>query len=131
MRKWLLILLTCILFIPLGTLSAQNLCTDGVLLFREDFGGNDPSDPEVISTIAAARAAVPGMSANYTPCTSRTRGMSHGKFILTKQGYQNGTGTSQWHLQDDHTHFGDLTRGYLLEIDGEPQTALRLLPARA
>ncbi len=123
MRKWLLRLLTCILFVPLGTLSAQNLCTDGVLLFREDFGGNDPSDPEVISNVAAARAAVPGMSLNYTPCTSRTSGMSHGKFMLTKQGYQNGIGSSQWHLQDDHTHFGDLTRGYLLEVDGEGDNA--------
>lgn len=95
------------------------LCMEGTLLFREDFGGNDPSDPEVITNANEARAAVPGMSADYTPCTSRTSGISIGNiFLVTKYGYQNGNGTSQWHLQDDHTHFGDITRGYFLEIDG-------------
>ena len=91
------------------------LCMDGTLLFREDFGGNDPSDPEVISNSDAARAAVSGMSTNYIPCTSRTSGMSSGKFLVTKQGYQNGI---QWHLMDDHTCPNDLTKGYFLQIDG-------------
>ena len=91
------------------------LCIDGVLLFREDFGGNDPSDPEVISDAGAARAAVLGMSSNYIPCLSRTSGMSSGKFLVTKQGYQNGI---QWHIMDDHTYPNDKTKGYLLQIDG-------------
>ena len=92
---------------------------EGTLLFREDYGGNDPNDPEVITNANEARAAVPGMSADYTPCTSRTSGISIGNmFLVTKYGYQNGNGTSQWHLQDDHTHFGDIKRGYFLEIDG-------------
>lgn len=89
----------------------ETLCMDGVLLFREDFGGNKPEDPKISTT------PVPGMS--YAQVTTDTYGsMGAGKYLVTKQGYCNGNGTSQWHLQDDHTHFGDLTRGYLLEIDG-------------
>ena len=68
----------------------EDLCIDGILLFREDFGGNDPDDSEVISDADAARAAVLGMSSGYSPCLSRTSGMSSGKFLVTKQGYQNG-----------------------------------------
>ena len=94
----------------------EELCMDGILLFREDFGGNDPSDPRVGTN------PVPGMS--YTQATTDVLGsMGGGKYLVTKQGYCNGNGTSQWHLQDDHTHFGDLTRGYLLEIDGRGDNA--------
>ncbi len=99
---------------------AEELCIDGILLFREDFGGNDPDDPEVISDAGAARAAVPGMSSNYIPCLSRTSGMSSGKFLVTKQGYQNGI---QWHIMDDHTYPNDKTKGYLLQIDGRGDNA--------
>ena len=95
---------------------AEELCMDGTLLFREDFGGNDPNDPQVSIT------PVSGMS--YTQATTDALGsMGGGKYLVTKQGYCNGNGTSQWHLQDDHTHFGDLTRGYLLEIDGRGDNA--------
>ncbi len=90
---------------------AEELCIDGILLFREDFGGNDPSDPRVGTN------PVPGMS--YTQATTDVLGsMGGGKYLVTKQGYCNGNGTSQWHLQDDHTYPNDKTRGYLLEIDG-------------
>ena len=96
------------------------LCIDGVLLFREDFGGNDPDDPEVISNANEARAAVLGMSSGYSPCLSRTSGMSSGKFLVTKQGYKNGI---QWHIMDDHTYPNDKTKGYLLQIDGRGDNA--------
>ena len=98
----------------------EDLCIDGILLFREDFGGNDPDDPEVISDANAARAAVLGMSSNYIPCLSRTSGMSSGKFLVTKQGYKNGI---QWHIMDDHTYPNDKTKGYLLQIDGRGDNA--------
>jgi len=98
----------------------EDLCIDGILLFREDFGGNDPDDPEVISDANEARAAVLGMSSNYIPCLSRTSGMSSGKFLVTKQGYQNGI---QWHIMDDHTYPNDKTKGYLLQIDGRGDDA--------
>lgn len=113
MRRFLSIVLSVLFVLPI--VAQEELCMDGTLLFREDFGGNDPNDPEVISNSDAARAAVSGMSTNYIPCTSRTSGMNSGKFLVTKQGYQNGI---QWHLMDDHTCPNDLTKGYFLQIDG-------------
>ena len=86
--------------------SKPELCMDGVLLFREDFGGNDPSDPSVSSS------PVPGMADSYQ--MSNGTNMTTGKYLVAKQGYRNGI---QWHLQDDHTYFGDYSRGYFLEVD--------------
>ena len=98
----------------------EPLCTDGILLFREDFGGNDPNDPRVSST------PVPGMSYRQS-----THGMGSGMYMVTKSGYCNGDTTgwtipgadlstkrSQWYIQDDHTYPNDYTRGYFVEIDG-------------
>jgi hypothetical protein len=101
------------------------LCPEGVLLFREDFGGNDPDDPRVSQT------PVRGMS--YTQLQDDYFGiMRSGSYLVTKSGYCNGDTTqsnapqnrrSQWHLQDDHTYPGDYTRGYFLEIDGKGDNA--------
>ena len=97
----------------------EPLCTDGTLLFREDFGGNDPSDP------AVGRTAVSGMSSGYTQIyklqtSDPGAGMGTGCYLVAKRGYRNSTiqTYSVWHIMDDHTYFGDTTRGYLLEIDG-------------
>lgn len=100
------------------------LCIDGTLLFREDFGGNDVNDPRVSST------PVPGMSYRQS-----THGMGSGMYMVTKSGYCNGDTTgwtipgadlstkrSQWYIQDDHTYPNDYTRGYFLEIDGSGGT---------
>jgi len=119
MKRFRSIVFVILLALPMVA-QEEPLCTDGTLLFREDFGGNDPSNPEVISDANDARAAVPGMSPNYTPCLSRTSGMSSGKFLVTKQGYQNGI---QWHIMDDHTYPNDKTKGYLLQIDGQGDDA--------
>ena len=85
----------------------QELCLDGTLLFREDFGGNDPSDPVFYS------GSVLGMSSNYH--NSKGTSMGSGCYVVTKKGYQNGI---QWHRQDDHTYPNDFSRGYFLEVDG-------------
>lgn len=119
MKRLLGIVLCLALALPMVA-QEETLCLDGTLLFREDFGGNDPSDPEVISDADAARAAVLGMSSGYFPCLSRTSGMSSGKFLVTKQGYQNGI---QWHIMDDHTYPNDKAKGYLLQIDGKGDNA--------
>ena len=95
-------------------IAPDELCTEGVLLFREDFGGNHPADPRVGTT------PIPGMT--YTQLTSDNFGvMGSGRFLLTKKGYRNGSNNnySQWHIQDDHTFPDDYGRGYFLEIDGE------------
>ena len=100
---------------------------DGTLLFREDFGGNDPNDP------VAGNDPAPGMTSSYTqifdtatciahfPCT----GMGSGRYLLTKIGYRNASTYtySHWFIMDDHTYPNDYTRGYLLEIDGRTDNA--------
>ncbi len=85
----------------------QKVCADGTLLFREDFGGNSPDDPAVSTT------RVSGMSSKYT--LSNGNYMGSATYMVTKKGFYN---NMQWHLQDDHTYFGDYSRGYFLEIDG-------------
>ena len=103
---------------------ADDLCMDGTLLFREDFGGNKPSDPRVSST------SVPGMTYRQS-----TGAMGSGVYMVTKSGYCNGDTTgwsmpgadratkrSQWYIQDDHTYPNDYTRGYFMEVDGKGGT---------
>ncbi|MBR6829459.1 MAG: hypothetical protein IKM83_02460 [Paludibacteraceae bacterium] len=85
----------------------DDLCMDGVLIYHEDFGGNNPEDPEYSS------ASVPGMDPKYSNAGNGSMGSF--RYMIRKKGWKNGI---QWHLQDDHTHFGDYTRGYLLEVDG-------------
>ena len=85
----------------------DDLCMDGILIYQEDFGGNDPEDPEI------STASVPGMDPNYSNAGNGSMGSF--RYMIRKKGWKNGI---QWHLQDDHTHFGDYTRGYLLEVDG-------------
>lgn len=97
-----------------NVLYAQDeLCTDGILLFREDFGGNDAGDSEI------SCAHVSGIANFYTNACQEVRkhpeyGMSTMNYVLTKKGQ----GNRQWHVQDDHTYPNDYTRGYFLEVDG-------------
>ena len=88
------------------TFADGDLCTDGVLLFREDFGGNDPNDPMFYEGEA------PGMSSRYHNCNG---GTGTSCYAITKKGIENGI---QWHRQDDHTYPNDFSRGYFLEVDG-------------
>jgi len=105
------------------SVQAEELCMEGTLLFREDFGGNDPSDPGVSTT------PVQGMSSAYSQVTNlapkgNSNDMGSGHYLVAKQGYRNSTLTdySIWHIMDDHTYPGDKTRGYLLEVDGKGGT---------
>lgn len=92
---------------PVRDYTPVELCTDGILLFHDDFGGNSPDDPE------CSTAGSPGMDARYINVGNGEMGDGHYK--ICKRGWTNGT---QWHPQDDHTHSNDYTRGYMLEIDG-------------
>ena len=101
-----------------------DMCPDGRLLFREDFGGNDPEDPIVsYNTVSGMSSAYQQI---YDTATCRSgqsgcQGMRSGAYLVAKRGYRNSTYTdySCWHIMDDHTHFGDTTRGYFLEVDGK------------
>jgi len=100
-----------------------DFCPDGALLFKEDFGGNDPNDPVV------SHRPVSGMSNHFTQIydTATCRGsgtgcvgMGSGRYLVAKRGFRNSSYPtySVWHIMDDHTSFGDTTTGYFLEIDG-------------
>ena len=121
MRRYWFILLWLLLAMPLAA-QEDELCINGRLLFREDFGGNEESDP------VAGTEPVEGMSPTYhqiydtAHCHGRWDcvGMGSGRYLLTKIGYRNAESYawSHWFIMDDHTYPNDYTRGYLLEIDG-------------
>lgn len=99
---------------------SENVCPQGTLLFREDFGGNDPSDP------VTSQTRLTTMSSRYRQEFNVLSWVSSGKFVVAKHGWKNNwesstTATlySQWFIQDDHTYPNDYTRGYVLEVDGK------------
>ena len=98
---------------------SENVCPRGTILFREDFGGNDPSDP-ITSPVRLTT-----MSTRYTQVFNVLSRVRSGLCVVAKHGWQNNLNTSttetqysQWFIQDDHTYPNDYTRGYLLEVDG-------------
>ncbi len=97
---------------------SDNVCPHGTLLFREDFGGNDPSDP------VTSQTPLTTMSNRYTQVYNVISRVNSRLFVVAKHGWQNNINTSQtanlysqWFIQDDHTYPNDYTRGYLLEVD--------------
>ena len=84
-------------------------CRDGrILLFYDDFGGNDPKDP-IFYTESHPNII------NYI--NGGGQQISRGMYAITKKGLQPG----DWHVQDDYTHPHDYSRGYFLEVDGSGQ----------
>jgi hypothetical protein len=83
----------------------------GTLIYREDFGGNDVSDPQYSSTPLA-----PGLidlvfcpngmctEPTYGYCFAKTVTSEHNNLIIIGGG-------------DDHTFWNDKTRGYFMSID--------------
>ena len=99
---------------------SEDVCPQGTLLFREDFGGNDPSDPVTCQTRLTT------MSSRYRQEFNVLSWVSSGKFVVAKHGWKNnwdpsttGNMESQWFIQDDHTYPNDYSRGYVLEVDGK------------
>lgn len=98
---------------------SDDVCPRGTILFREDFGGNDPSDP------VTSQERLTTMSSRYIQSFDVISRVNSGKFVVAKHGWQNNLNTSttkdlssQWFVQDDHTYPNDYSRGYLLEVDG-------------
>jgi len=102
-------------------------CASGTLLFREDFGGNNQSDPAIKTT------GIPQIDANYrlstetimnsnnnpslfnTPVYSiRKESLPHSNRNCSGKGSPN---NSNWFIFDDHTYPGDINRGYLLQVN--------------
>ena len=98
---------------------SENVCPRGTILFREDFGGNDPDDP------ITCQDRLRTMSTRYRQVFDVYSRVYSGLYVVAKHGWQNNLNTSttetqysQWFIQDDHTYPNDYTRGYLLEVDG-------------
>ena len=83
-------------------------CLNGKLLFREDFGGNDPNDPEIS---CAASEGVLYKNACQTP-----NKIERGAYLRTKRG--KGYYNSEWHTRADHTYPNDYSQGYYLMVEG-------------
>ena len=100
-------------------IASGTVCENGTLLFREDFGGNDPSDPITYQT------PWPYLSSAYFQAKDVWSTVGRGTYVIAKHGFKNNYETSntknlmsQWFIQDDHTYPNDYSRGYLLEVDG-------------
>lgn len=98
---------------------SDDVCPRGTILFREDFGGNNPSDP------VTSQTPLTTMSSRYRQVFNVLSTVSSGLFVVAKHGWRNNWDNyltedlySQWFVQDDHTYPNDYTRGYLLEVDG-------------
>ena len=100
----LTILIFAFSLLGITNLSAQSCFDSGTLLFREDFKGNDPSDPWV-SPI--------DFIGGYTDLVFSPTGGASGHYALQKY---NGTISSLW-VGDDHTYPNDRNRGYFMYID--------------
>ena len=99
---------------------SENVCPRGTILFREDFGGNDPDDP------ITCQDRLRTMSTRYRQVFDVYSLVYSGLYVVAKHGWQNNLNTSttetqysQWFIQDDHTYPNDYSRGYLLEVDGK------------
>ncbi|MCL2435811.1 MAG: hypothetical protein FWD09_06720, partial [Lentimicrobiaceae bacterium] len=99
----------------LRTLLEVDFCLDcsegGTVLYRQDFGGNSPSDPHT------ANEGFPKEHSELWYSKTTTHGAPHfrGYYNLTKDPeyvYPEG-----FYSINDHTHFGDPYRGYMMFID--------------
>ncbi len=79
-------------------------------IYHEDFGGNSPDDARVYGEVYD--------ECKYDQMFSDDDGSHTCSFSLRKEGYFNGVGMSQWHIQCDKTYPDDYSRGYYLHVDG-------------
>ena len=75
------------------------------LVFLEDFGGNEATDP------AVSPSGIPGV-VNYR--YNKNSESYSGYYSVRKSRYH-----SSWHYMDDHTVEGDRERGYLMYVDAD------------
>ena len=93
-----------------GELNPTGCYATGNLLFKEDFGGNLPADPEYGPALPLA------VTEPYTYINANVGGQ-HGKYTIKKTSFV--WYGSWWEnpLLNDHTNPGDPTRGYMFITD--------------
>ena len=102
----LTILIFAFSLLGITNLSAQSCFDSGTLLFREDFKGNNPSDP-VVSPI--------DFLGGYSELIFSPTGGYSGHYALQKRGF-----VGDHFNSDDHTYPNDISRGYYMYIDPAP-----------
>jgi hypothetical protein len=88
------------------TTNPTGCAVTGTVIFKEDFGGNSPSDPFERST------GIPQVVGYTYSCP----GLGNSNYCICKQSTDNG---GLWYAVDDHTYPNDLTRGYLFSVDAD------------
>ena len=107
-KNYIFFLIVCYV----SVMYAQNTdCSNGTILFREDFGGNTPFDPPIMSN-QDMQALYGDKIIGYTPSQNPA---GAGLYSIRKEGYHHG---NWWIWMDDHTYPYNYTRGYLLQVDG-------------
>jgi len=102
------------LLLCLYLLSTNVMAQTGTLLYREDFKGNNVSDPPVAPT---------DLSGGYSDFVYNTNYNIHGYSLVKFVRH----GASGWWECSDHTHWGDVTRGYYMFVDPQAGTAGKIL----
>ena len=105
-------------------ITCEDMPTDdyhtGILLYKEDFGGNSATDPVYLSSTNVSSSSDPEVynrlnSACDYSLSNSGQTMQGGYYVLRKNGcdeYQ------YFNYIDDHTHPGNVEQGYLFEVDG-------------
>jgi uncharacterized repeat protein (TIGR01451 family) len=89
-----------------GSLTPQGCAIDGTLLFQEDFGGNNVSDP----------ADGPPLDGNLITYSYKSEtSVPEGAYVITKKSKP--ALSPVWYEVEDHTHPADPTRGYMLQVN--------------
>ncbi len=93
------------------------LCPNGTILFKEDFGGNDPNDPvsPPVGIPQVVGYSYGGGGLLQLPGVEGVDPRMPGNYAIRKYGYPHG---QFWVRMDDHTYPNDKTRGYMLQVDG-------------
>ncbi len=102
----------------------EDVCTNGTILFREDFGGNYESDPKVQSVDLPSGVTTLTHQPNF-PLATNLGGYNSGRsgcYDIRKTGYHRvnnyGGAYADWYLDfDDHTSPDDEERGYIMQVD--------------
>jgi hypothetical protein len=90
-----------------GETTSTGCALTGTLLYREDYGGNDPTDPDKKPT------GIPQVQ-QYTYTTGN---LIAGTYAINKKSVLFSGWTGWYSDIDDHTYPGDATRGYLIGFD--------------
>ncbi|MCQ2217533.1 MAG: T9SS type B sorting domain-containing protein [Paludibacteraceae bacterium] len=100
-----------------GALAADNSeCANGTVLFREDFGGNNVSDPALGPALPADVITLPFSNHQWAKLKN---GYDIRKEAIKRQDYNPHNHIyAGWYADfGDHTHEDDLTRGYFMVVD--------------